>query len=209
MVAEKMDGGLHIVGQRLNGRIRCRTDIEFRETDARIGGDIELYAVSAVDAQACEILRRGQRQRREVSQADDLHVRMAHGAAGIRSVVFEEQSGFVLLAAAHSEPMLEPKAQQGVKMRLVVMREGAVAIGCFYQDGLKRVGQDIVFVFDEQELAFLIDNAAKRRAVAKRTGGVVVEDCFGLFPADAYIERQVICRHAVTFLFLSYTRLVL
>lgn len=131
-----------------------------------------------------------------VWKADELHVGVADGAAGERSVVLEEEHG--LIAAAFSEllPHAEPEADERVHVLLRVGGHVALAFAPLDEHELVGALDDIVFVAQEDHVAFRCDDIRQVRAVAERAGLLAVAYRFGFMAGCADVEAHEIDVHA-------------
>ena len=122
-------------------------------------------------------------------------MRMTDCAARIRSVVLEEEHGLVLSACAHLRPMLHAERNEAVHMVARIARHIRVAVVPLDEDELIRLLDDIVFVFEQDDVAVRRDDVRELVRIAERARGVAVDDVFGLLSSDLRIEMGEVDVH--------------
>ena len=94
---------MHEVGEVIQ-RVGIGNQVEFSETEAGASGGVQEGAVFFDDGQSLEIFDIREKRRVGAPETDDLHVGVAHGAAGQVTVVLEEDDGAVFSAGFHFQP---------------------------------------------------------------------------------------------------------
>ena len=183
MMHKIIHGDLNIICYGIDGIVAVRHDIEFSEADARTCGNIEFDTVFLTNGQTNELIRIEGQMFIQLAEADDLHVRMAQGAAGHRPVIFEEQYGFIFSGVLHPQPMVDAKVEKAMQVLCGIVRDVLIAMAAFDEDELICIFKYVVLVLEQDDVAVRVDDIREMRAIAEGTGSLVIDDVFWFFLA--------------------------
>gem|GEM_PF-4336418 len=171
-------GNLQIVGNGIEGVVVRGDNVEFAETDAGMGGGVQRDAVPAVNEDAVKAFRFGHEAFIDIFKADELHMRMAHGAAGKGAVVFEKNHGTVFAAGPHGLPVFYPETDKPMHVLRCIVRHIAVTAAAFDEHKLISVCQHIVFIAEQNQIIFFRNDVLQIFAVTEWAGILPVDNVF-------------------------------
>ena len=99
---------------------------------------------------------------------------MTDCTAGKWSEVFEKHHRLIDFGVDHSEPMPQSKAHELAHMLLRIIWNITVALVCFNKYQLIGWHHNIVFIFEENDIALFGHNASKSLCVAKRAAVALI-----------------------------------
>ena len=186
---------MDIIGNRVEGGVVGRGDVEFAEADAWLGGGTQGDAVAAGNRNAGEASGFGRQRVVDFFEADELHVRVSHGTTGKRAVVLEKDDGTVLAAGSHGEPMLYAEADEMVHVFGRVVRHVTVAAASLDEHELVGVFEYVVLVAQENHPVFFGNDVFEVGTVTKRTRIFPVKDVLWFAFSQGNIETDQVGFH--------------
>ena len=198
VVEQVVGANLQVVGHAVDLPEIAEPDIELDETDQWFVGDGQRDAAVSADHAAGQTFRWYVGGVVDMAQTDDLHMRVANGAARVGAVIFEEQHRGEFTTGDHIQPIPSAKADQPVQVVFRIQRQLARAVLGFDKDGLECFLQHRIFVGDEQERSVGGDNASQLVAIAKGAFMANIYHGHRFGPADLAIKNEVgmPCGHA-------------
>ena len=197
VVHDVVDGDLDVVGGVVDEVVGFRDDVEFAEADARVGGEVEYDAVFLVDGDAEEFLGVEEKLFVESSEAYELHVRVADGAAGHGAVVFEEDDGAVFAGVHEGLPVTDGEVHEAVHVVFCVVGHVGLAVFSFDEDELVGVFEDVEFVFQQDDVAVCVDDVRQVFTITEGAGVFFIDNVFRLLFAECYIKAYEVDFHGV------------
>lgn len=198
VVEQVVGANLQVVGHVVDLPEIGKPDVEFDKPNQRFVGDGQRDATIRTDHAAGQTFRRYVGGVVDMAQADDLHVRVANGAARVGAVVFEEQHRGEFPTSDHIQPIPSAKADQPIQVVFRIQRQLARAVLGFDKDGLECFLQHRVFVGDEQDRSVGGDNAGQLVAIAKGAFVAYIYHGHRFGPAYLAVKNEVCmpCGHA-------------
>lgn len=175
---------------------RLHDNIKLAETHTRTIRDVELDAVALGNDNPAQLRLVEEQIGFQVREANKLHVRMSNRAAAHDSIVLEEENLLVLARSQKIFPVLDAHSNHVAHFLFWVGGHIAIALAPLNQYKLVCALYDVVLVLEEDYIAVGVDYVRQMLHVAKRTGGVGVNQIFGLGLAHVRIESHKIYIHA-------------
>ena len=122
-------------------------------------------------------------------------MRMANCAARVGTIVLEEEHRVIFSACTHLCPVLHAECDQSMHMVARIARDVGVAVPSLDEDELIRLLNDIVFIFEQDDVAVRRDDVRELVRCAERTRRTAVDDVLGLLSADVRIEMGKVDVH--------------